>query len=324
MTRREFIALLGGAAMCPHAARAQSAGMLRVGMVAAQPKSAPIYQGFLRRLSELGYQQGKNLVFEFIQVTNTSIEDYARGNRELVSRGVDILIAVGAEIALKAALAATDRLPIVMLAIDYDPIALGYVTSLARPTGSVTGIFFQQIELTTKRLQIVKDVFPELRAATAFWDRISADQFQATQDSAKELGIKLFGSELREQPYDYDKALAQVSVEYHGWLFVMMSPLFFRDRARLAEFALRQRMPSVFASRELVDAGGLLSYGPSLIGMFRRAAEYVDRIARGAKPSDLPIEQPTKFEFVLNLKTAKAIGLATPTDLLLRADEVIE
>jgi putative ABC transport system substrate-binding protein len=324
VTRREFIALLGGAAMCPHAARAQSAGMLRVGMVAAQPKSAPIYQGFLRRLSELGYQQGKNLVFEFIQVTNTSIEDYARGNRELVSRGVDILIAVGAEIALKAALAATDRLPIVMLAIDYDPIALGYVTSLARPTGSVTGIFFQQIELTTKRLQIVKDVFPELRAATAFWDRISADQFQATQDSAKELGIKLFGSELHEQPYDYDKALAQVPAEYHGWLFVMMSPLFFRDRARLAEFALRQRMPSVFASRELVDAGGLLSYGPSLAGMFRRAAEYVDRIARGAKPADLPIEQPTTFEFVLNLKTARSIGVSTPTALLLRADEVIE
>ena len=134
----------------------------------------------------LATSEGKNLVFEFIQVTNTNIEDYARGNRELVSRGVDILIAIGTEIALKTALAATDRLPIVMLAIDYDPIALGYVTSLARPTGSVTGIFFRQIELTTKRLQIVKDVFPELRAATAFWDRISADQFQATQGAAKD------------------------------------------------------------------------------------------------------------------------------------------
>jgi putative ABC transport system substrate-binding protein len=298
--------------------------MLRVGMVGAQPKSATIYQAFLQRLAELGYEQGKNLVFEFIQVTNTNIEDYARGNRELVNRGVDILIAIGTETALKTALAATDRLPIVMLAIDYDPIALGYVTSLARPTGSVTGIFFQQLELTTKRLQIVKDVFPELRAATAFWDRISADQFQATQGTAKELGIQLFGSELREQPYDYNKALAQAPAEYHGWLFVMMSPLFFRDRARLADFALRQRMPSVFGSRELVDAGGLLSYGPSLTGMFRRAAEYVGRIARGAKPADLPIEQPTTFEFVLNLKTARSIGVPTPTALLLRADEVIE
>jgi putative tryptophan/tyrosine transport system substrate-binding protein len=125
LRRREFITLLSAAAIWSCAPRAQSAGMLRVGMVAAQPKSAPIYQAFLRRLAELGYEQGKNLVFEFIQVTN--IEDYARGNRELVSRGVDILIAVGAEIALKTALAATDRLPIVMLAIDYDPIALGYV-----------------------------------------------------------------------------------------------------------------------------------------------------------------------------------------------------
>jgi putative tryptophan/tyrosine transport system substrate-binding protein len=118
--------------------------------------------------------------------------------------------------------------------------------------------------------------------------------------------------------------LAQAPAEYHGWLFVMMSPLFFRDRARLADFALRQRMPSVFASRELVDAGGLLSYGPSLAGMFRRAAEYVDRIARGAKPADLPIEQPTTFEFVLNLKTARSISVPTPTSLLLRANEVIE
>src|SRR6516165_9502121 len=263
MRRRAFIeGIAASAAAWPLAARAQSGGMLRVGMVAAQPRSSPPYEAFLQRLAELGYQQGRNFTFEFIQATNA--EDYAQGNRELVLRSVSILMAAGTEIALKSALAATDTLPIVMLAIDYDPIALGYVTSLARPTGNVTGIFLQQIELTTKRLQVVKDVFPELRAATAFWDRISADQFQATQGAAKELGIKLFGSELHEQPYDYDKALAQVPAEYHGWLFVMMSPLFFRDRARLAEFALRQRMPSVFASRELVDAGGLLSYGPSL------------------------------------------------------------
>ena len=136
--------------------------------------------------------------------------------------------------------------------------------------------------------------------------------------------MRLFGSELREQPYDYEQALAQAPSDHRGWLFVMTSPFLFRDRARLAEFALRHRMPSVFAFREWVDLGGLLSYGPSITGMYRRAADYVDRIARGAKPSDLPIEQPTKFEFVLNLKTAKAIGLATPTALLLRADEVIE
>jgi len=294
--------------------------MLRVGMVAAQPRSSPPYAAFLQRLAELGYQQGKNLAFEFIQATN--IEDYARGNRELVTRGVSILMAAGTEIALKSALAATDTLPIVMLAIDYDPITLGYVTSLARPT--VSGIFLQQIELTTKRLQVIKEAFPDLRSATVFWDWISADQFRAAESAAPELGLQLFGSELHEQPYDYEKALAQAPSDYRDWLFVMTSPFLFRDRARLAEFALRHRAASVFAFREWGDAGGLLSYGPSITGMYRRAAEYVDRIARGAKPSDLPIEQPTKFEFVLNLKTARAIGMATPTALLLRADEVIE
>jgi len=322
MQRRHFITVLGGAAAWPLAARAQSAGMLRVGMVAAQPRSSPPYEAFLQRLAELGHQQGKNLSFEFIQAAK--IEDYARGNRELVTRGISILMAAGPEVALKSALASTDTLPIVMLAIDYDPFALGYVTSLARPTGNVTGIFLRQIELTTKRLQVVKDVFPDLRTATVFWDWISADQFRAAERAAPELGLQLFGSELHEQPYDYEKALAQAPSDYRGWLFVMTSPFLFRDRARLAEFALQHRAATVFAFREWVDAGGLLSYGPSINGMYRRAAEYVDRIARGARPYDLPIEQPTTFEFILNLKTAKAIGLATPTALLLHADEVIE
>ena len=323
MRRREFITLLGGAAAALVTARAQSAGMLRVGMVAAQPKSSPPYEAFLQGLAELGYQQGKNLTFEFIQATNT--EDYARGNRELVSRSVGILMAAGTEIALKSALAATDTLPIVMLAIDYDPIALGYVTSLARPPRNLTGILLQQIELTTKRLQVVKDAFPELRAASVFWDWISADQWKAAQSAAPTLGLQLFGCDLGEQqPYDYEKALAEAPSDHRGWLFVMTSPFLFRDRVRLAQLTLQHRTASVFAFREWVDAGGLLSYGPSIIGMFRGAAEYVDRIARGARPSELPIEQPTKFEFVLNLKTAKAIDLATPTALLLRADEVIE
>jgi putative ABC transport system substrate-binding protein len=323
LKRREFIAFCAGTAIWPRAVRAQSAGMLRVGMVGAQPESSPTYQAFLQRLAELGYPQGSKLAFEFIQATST--EEYARGNREIVTHGVDILMASGTEIALKTALEATSTVPIVMIAIDYDPIALGYVTSLARPPRNLTGIFLRQIELTTKRLQVVKDAFPELRAANVFWDWMSADQWKAAQSAAPTLGLQLFGCDLGEQqPYDYEKALAQAPSDHHGWLFVMTSPFLFRDQVRLAEFALRHRTASVFAFREWVDAGGLLSYGPSIIAMFRAAAEYVDRIARGARPSDLPIEQPTKFEFILNLKTAKAIDLATPTALLLRADEVIE
>jgi putative tryptophan/tyrosine transport system substrate-binding protein len=321
--RRELIVALGGAAAAwPRTLRSQSAGLLRVGMVGGLPRSSAPYTAFLQRLAELGYEQDRNLAFEFIQAA--TIEDYSRGNRELVRRGVGILLALGTEISLKSALAATDTLPIVMLAIDFDPLALGYVTNLARPVGRVTGIFLQQIELTAKRLQVVKEAFPELRSATVFWDRISADQWRAAESMAPRLGLQLFGSELGEQPYDYEKALAQAPYDYRGWLFVMTSPFLFRDRAQLAEFALRHRAASVFAFREWVDAGGLLSYGPSITGIYRRCAEYVDQIARGAKPSDLPIEQPTKFEFVLSLKTAREIGIATPTALLLRADEVIE
>jgi ABC-type uncharacterized transport system substrate-binding protein len=234
------------------------------------------------------------------------------------------MLATGPEISLRSALAVTQTLPLVMLAIDYDPIARGYVTSLARPTGNITGMSLQQIELAEKRVQILKDAFPDLRAAIAFWDGISADQWDAAQTAATTLGLQLAGIELRDPPYDYERALAQSAPDHRGGLIVMVSPFFFRDRMRLAEFALRHRIVSMFGFREWVEAGGLLSYGPNIVELHRRVADYVDRIAKGAKPADLPIEQPTKFEFVINIKTARAIGVDMPTSLLLRADEVIE
>src|SRR5262249_54453062 len=154
-----------------------------------------------------------------------------------------------------------------------------------------------------------------------FWDRLSADQWQAARSAAATLGLRLSGVELRELPYDYDVALDQAPLDHRGMLIVPTSPFFFRDRVRLAEFALRHRILSMFVFREGGDAGGLLCYGPSITALFGRAAEFVDRIARGAKPADLPIEQPTKFEMVVNLNTAKAIGIDLPTAILLRADE---
>src|SRR5215471_12790581 len=273
LKRRDFITLLGGAAAAwPLAARGQFAGTLKVGMVAAGSQSslAPNVLGFRQRLSNLGYREGNNITFEFAHATD--VEDFARGYREMVARTVDILVAPGPEIALQSALAATNTLPIVMVAIDYDPIARGYVKSLPRPGGNITGIFLQQLELTAKRLQVVKDAFPELQAATVFWDELSADQWQAAQSAAPALGLRLFGSELREQPYDYEQALARAPADYRGWMFVMTSAFLFRDRARAAEFALRHRVASVFAFREWVEDGGLLSYGPNILEMFRRAA----------------------------------------------------
>ena len=321
--RREFITLLGGAAAWPLAARAQQAGkVLRVGLVSSQTRSAPNILAFEQRLAEIGYQEGKNFIFDFVEAA--SLEAWEAGYREFGARKVDIVVATGNEISLKTALTISRATPIVMIAIDYDPFARGYVTSLARPSGNVTGVFLQQIELTMKRLQVLNDAFPDMKAATVFWDQISADQWEAAQGTGAKLGLRLAGIELREQPYDYERALAQVPSDYRRNLFVMTSPFFFRDRARIAEFALRNRIVSTFSFRDYVEAGGLLSYGPSITGMYRRAAEYVDRIARGTKPADLPIEQPTKFEMVVNLKTAKAIGTEVPASILLRADEVIE
>jgi putative tryptophan/tyrosine transport system substrate-binding protein len=175
-----------------------------------------------------------------------------------------------------------------------------------------------------KRLELIKEAFPELQIATVLWDQTTADQWRAIQSAAAVLGIPIAGVELIEQPYNYERALSQTLLDNRRPLYIAVSGLFFHDRVRLANFALQRRAPSVFGNREFVEAGGLLSYGPSNIALFRRAAEYADRIARGAKPADLPIEQPTKFEVIVNLKTARSLGISVPTSILLRADEVIE
>jgi len=323
MRRREFITLIGGAAASPLAAHAQYAGkMLRVGTASTQPRSSVIWKAFDQRMAELGYQEGTNYTFEHLNVPK--IEEYEAGFRKLAARDVDIIVASGPEISLKSALASSDSKPIVMVAVDYDPLARGYVTSLARPTGNVTGLFLQQIELMAKRLQLLKSAFPDMQSLTVFWDRTCVDQWRAVEGAAANLGLRLDGFDLGDPPFDYDKVLTQAKPEYRGTIFVLASGLFLRDRERLADFTLRNRLASMFCFREVVDAGGLLSYGPNFSVVYRRAAEYVDRIARGAKPTDLPIEQPTKFEFLINLKTAKTLGFAIPAAVLATADEVVE
>jgi putative tryptophan/tyrosine transport system substrate-binding protein len=324
MKRREVITLLGGAAAAwPLVARAQQlTKTLRVGTVAGTPRSSPQWVAFERRMNELGYREGRNFSFDFLQAA--SADEYEVLYPKLAARELDVIIAIGPEVSLRSALAVTRTVPIVMIAIDYDPLGLGYVTSLARPSGNVTGVVFQQIELAAKRIQLIRDAFPDRPAATMFWDKVSADQWEAARSTAVTFGLQLSGIELRELPYDYEAALNQAPRDHRGTLIVPTSPIFFRDRARLADFAIRLRILSMFVFREWVDAGGLLCYGPSITALFARVAEFVDRIARGARPADLPIEQPTRFEMVANLKTAKAIGIELPTAILLRADEVIE
>ena len=199
MKRREFITLLGSAAASswPLVARGQQpAKMLRVGTVAGTPKSSPQWVAFERRMGELGYQEGKNFSFNFLQAA--SADEYEVLYRKLAVQAPDVILAIGPEIGLRSALAATRTLPIVMIAIDYDPLARGYVTSLARPSGNVTGVVFQQIELAAKRIQLIKDNFPDRPTATMFWDELSADQWKAARDTAATLGLQLFGIELHE------------------------------------------------------------------------------------------------------------------------------
>jgi ABC-type uncharacterized transport system substrate-binding protein len=322
-SRREFITLLGGAAAGPLAARAQERSKnWHIGITTIQAPTSPPYAAFGQRLRELGYVDGQNLNVDFLNPDNYP-EGITGAMKELVGRKVDVIVAPY-ESAVKSALAATNSLPIVMIAIDYDPLALGYIKSLARPAGNVTGLFLQQIELATKRVQLLKDTLPDLQAATMFWDSSSADQWNATRTAGSALGLRLAGIELRKQPYSYEEALAQAPLDHRRALIMTTSPVFYRDRQRLAELALRHKMASMFVLREWVDAGGLLSYGASFPAMFRRAADYVDKIAKGTKAADLPVEQPTKFELVVNLNTARAIGVEIPTSILLRADEVIE
>jgi putative ABC transport system substrate-binding protein len=209
-----------------------------------------------------------------------------------------------------------------MIAVDYDPVIKGYVRSLSRPSGNVTGVYFQNVELVGKRLALVKETFPNVTTITVFWDKASADHW-AVQAVAPRSGLKLNGIEFREQPYDYDRAFAEAAAS-GNFFYAGGSPFFFLDRTRLAELAIKHRMVTIGELREHVIAGSLMSYGPSLTAMFARAADYVDRIAKGAKPADLPVEQPTKFELVINLKTAKVLGLELPASVMARADEVIE
>ncbi len=273
MKRRAFITLLGGAATWPLAAVAQtSPAVLRVGVASPTPRGPNTFlPPFAQRMADLGYVEGKNLILDFDDLGGKA-ERYGTAMQELVGRKADVILAYGPEAALKAALAATKTIPIVMVAIDYDPLALGYITSLARPTGNVTGLYLQQIELAAKRIELLRDAFPAMKAATVFWDAQSADQWQATKASADRLGLQLTGVELRDYPYDYDKALAQVPAEHRSLVIILTSPFLARDRERLAQFTARQRIGSMSVFSEYAEHGGLMTYGPNRNTMFRRAA----------------------------------------------------
>jgi len=302
----------------------QATKVFRVGLLSTgNPRSAPQFVAFTQHLQELGYVEGQNLTFEFRNAEGQA-ERLADLAAELVRLQVDVIVAPGPEATLRAARQATRTIPIIMLAINYDPIARGYIDGLARPGGNITGVFFLQLELTAKRLELLKEALPQVTRVAALWDAYTADQWRATEAAAQSLGVQLQAVELRHPPYDFEGAMGIAVRERAQALVVLSSPLFLPQRAQVAELAVKHRLPAIFLFREYTEAGGLMAYGVNLHDMYRRAAYYVDRILQGATPADLPVEQPTKFELVINLKTAKALGMTMPPSLLVLADEVIQ
>jgi putative tryptophan/tyrosine transport system substrate-binding protein len=331
MNRREFITLLGGAAAWPVAAYAQLTGRVyRVALVfttspvsemAGSDPVHPMARSFVQGLRALGYLQGQNLVLEH-RSAEGKFERFPEIMRELVLSKVDVIVTVTNPMT-QAAKDVTSTVPIVV-AYSVSPVEHGLVQSLSRPGGNVTG-FTMNVgsEIPGKQLQLLKELLPRMsRVAFLHSKEQEAEGVQSGEAAARELGIKLLPAQ--HTPTDYTDAFALIAREHPDALVVSASAVNVANRRLIVEFAAQRRLPAMYATREFVSAGGLISYGVDFADLFRRAAGYVDRILRGAAPRDLPVEQPTKFDLVINVKTAMALGLDVPPTLLALADEVIE
>jgi putative ABC transport system substrate-binding protein len=325
MRRREFITLLGGAVVWPLAARAQQPGkVLRIGFLGLEPASgySPRVEGLRAGLREFGYVEGKNTVIEFRWAeTADQLSDLAT---RLIGADVDIIFA-SSSIIVEPARQATRTIPIVF-ASHADPVGIGHVASLARPGGNITGLSAAHTDIAAKELQILKEAVPQVVRIGILWHPETPSHPPALK--ALEAAGQTLGVQLRMVPAgtvaEFGEAFATMTRENMGGFVVVASLPSYSRRTVLAELAMKHRLPGIFGLREHAEAGGLMSYGADTVDLHRRAAAYIDKIFRGAKPADLPVQQPTKFELVINLKTARALGLEVPPTLLARADEVIE
>ena len=327
--RRRFIGALGGATVVwPLAARAQQiAGRTaRIGIL--QPSlDDPVvgrgYPAFLDELKKSGFNEGQNLTIETVRIDQDAQRLFAQ-TADLVRSDVELVVAIGSEDALQAALAASTTIPIVIWANNYDPIAGGYVKSLARPGGNITGIVSLQTELAAKRVELLTQALPGKTRLAILWDVSQRSPFEAAEHQAKSLGLTVQSLELENPPYDFDAAFRSLAVGSPQMLLVLSGPNFTLSRAHIAGLAIQQRLPTMFIFKLYAEAGGLISYGVDPPAIYRQLGFYAGKILNGAKPADLPIEQPVKFELVINLKTAKAIGVELSTAIQLRADEAVE
>jgi len=310
----------------PLAAEAQQAGKVyRVGFLgnSSAALEANLVGPFREGLRELGYVEGRNIVIEY-RWAEGKYERFPALIAELAALNVDVIVTAGTPAAL-AVKRTTPSIPLVMAAVG-DPIGVGLVASLARPGGNVTGLSAIAPELEGKRLELLREVVPKLSHIAVLWNPdnpFHADSLKETRAAAQVLGIKaqLVGVRISEE---FPATFAAIVRERPGALLVLADRIFLHNRARIVDFGAKHRLPGVYPYRELVEAGGLMSFGPSYPGMHRRAAHYVDKILKGSKPADLPVEQPATFELIINLKAAKALGLTIQPSLLQRADELIQ
>jgi putative ABC transport system substrate-binding protein len=321
MKRREFITLVGGAATWPLAAPAQQRPKTipRIGII----DDAPIWDHFRRALRDLGYVEGQNIIIEY-RVAHGEPDMLLQAAKELASLPVDVIVEFGST-AARAAQLATKTIPIVMISIG-DPVRAGFAASLARPGGNMTGNTILGPDLSPKRLQLLKEIIPSVSRAAFLWNPDNASNaaiYDELKSAMPKLGMSLISVEVRSVS-EFDTALAAMLNQHPDALLTTNDPFHQIHIKRVIAFLAENRIPGMFQTRENVLAGGFMSYGASLPGLFRRGASYVDKVLQGTQPADIPIEQPTKFELVINVKTAKAIGITVPETILLRADEVIE
>jgi len=324
--RREFITLLGGTAAWPLAARAQQAGKVhRIGVLETISTTLNVANFYALRegLRQLGYAEGQNLVIEYRSADGRD-DRFPGLARELLALKVDVIVTRGTP-AAKAVKNATSTVPVVMMASG-DPVGVGLVTSLARPGGNITGLSAIVGELSPKRLELIREIVPGLARiavlANTSNDAVRRD-WARIETAARSLGVQSQLLDLRESDAlgpTFDDASARRA----DALVVVIDAITQANQQRIVDLAMKHRLPAIYSSREFVDAGGLISYGVSYPDLYRRAATYVDKILKGTKPADLPVVQPTKFELVINLKTAKALGIEVPPSLLALADGVIE
>jgi putative ABC transport system substrate-binding protein len=289
-----------------------------VGILFVGGRDQPHLESFKQGMREHGYTEGKNVFFEYRYAEGKydRLPDLAA---DLVEKKVDVIVTTSS-ISAQAAREVTSTVPIVMT--SGGAIEFGLAESLAKPGGNVTGLTVLAPDLAGKRVELLKEAFPKSRRVAALWSKVSLG-FKETQDAAKALSVPLYPIELR-QADDIDKAFAEMSKAHVDALLVVLSPLVTLHSKRIAELALQHRLPGMYPTRQFAEEGGIAAYGPLLSDLYRRAATYVDKILKGAKPADLPVEQPMKFEFIINLKAAKQIGLTIPPEVLARADRVIK